>query len=69
MAPGIFESTHYTLKMDVYADTIILWEMLSESVPFQGRNGFQVAARRDIAAIPQGQKTKNQKIKFNGLNV
>jgi serine/threonine protein kinase len=55
MAPRIFEFIHYTMKVDVDAYAIILWEMLFESVPFQGWNGFQVAAKRDIKAIRQGQ--------------
>ncbi|EAX92134.1 TKL family protein kinase [Trichomonas vaginalis G3] len=43
MAPEIFESNHYTEKVDVYAYGMILWEMLTESVPFRGRTAIQVA--------------------------
>ena len=43
MAPEIFESDRYTEKVDVYAYGMILWEMLTEQVPFKGKTSVQVA--------------------------
>jgi hypothetical protein len=43
MAPEIFESRAYTSKVDVYAFGMLVWEMLTEGVPFKGKDGFQVA--------------------------
>ncbi|OHS99434.1 TKL family protein kinase [Tritrichomonas foetus] len=43
MAPELFLSNNYTNKVDVYAYGIMLWEMLSETAPFQGKNGVQIA--------------------------
>lgn len=43
MAPEIFESNHYSEKVDVYAFGILLWEMLTESIPFKGKTAIQVA--------------------------
>lgn len=56
MAPEIFESNHYTEKVDVYAYGMILWEMLTDSVPFRGRSAIQVATavvtKNERPAIP-----------------
>lgn len=43
MAPELFESHYYTNKVDVYAYGILLWEMLTEKVPFKGKEGYQIA--------------------------
>lgn len=45
MAPEIFESRNYTNKVDVYSFGIVMWEMLTESVPFKGLNAIQVAIK------------------------
>jgi serine/threonine protein kinase len=43
MAPEMFESDHYTNKVDVYAYGILLWEILTGAVPFKGRDAYKVA--------------------------
>jgi serine/threonine protein kinase len=43
MAPEMFESSSYTHKADVYAFAILTWEILTEGIPFKGKDGFQVA--------------------------
>ena len=43
MAPEIFETEHYTEKVDVYAYGMMLWELVTEQVPFKGRTSVQVA--------------------------
>ena len=43
MAPELFMSQDYTNKVDVYAYAILLWEMLTETVPFKGKSGVQIA--------------------------
>ncbi|KAH0788922.1 TKL family protein kinase [Histomonas meleagridis] len=43
MAPESFVSTDYTNKVDVYAFGIMMWEMLTETAPFQGKDGIQIA--------------------------
>jgi serine/threonine protein kinase len=43
MAPEMFVGDNYTLKVDVYAFAIVLWEMLTEKIPFNGKDAFQVA--------------------------
>ncbi|KAH0793556.1 TKL family protein kinase [Histomonas meleagridis] len=43
MAPESFVSTNYTNKVDVYAFGIMMWEMLTETAPFQGKDGIQIA--------------------------
>jgi serine/threonine protein kinase len=43
MAPELFSSSNYTQKVDVYAYGMLLWEMLTEQLPFRGKTGLQVA--------------------------
>ena len=43
MAPEMWESDHYTEKVDVYAFGMILWEMVTEQTPFKGKSSIQVA--------------------------
>jgi hypothetical protein len=43
MAPEMFETNTYTSKVDVYAFAIMVWEMMTEDVPFRGRDAFHVA--------------------------
>ena len=43
MAPELFMSQKYTNKVDVYAYAILLWEMVTETVPFKGKSGVQIA--------------------------
>jgi serine/threonine protein kinase len=52
MAPEIFENGSYTTKVDVYAFGILIWELLTEGIPFQGKDGFQVA----IAVARNGER-------------
>ena len=57
MAPELFESQTYNLKVDVYAYAILLWEMLAEAVPFSGLNqiqiGMAVCTRKERPIIPE----------------
>lgn len=43
MAPETFDSKNYTNKVDVYSYGILLWEMLTEDIPFQGLTPIQIA--------------------------
>ena len=43
MAPELFLTSDYTNKVDVYAYAIMMWELLTESTPFKGYNGQQIA--------------------------
>lgn len=43
MAPEMFNSTNYDSKVDVYAFGILLWEMLTEKVPYAGMSSVQIA--------------------------
>ena len=42
MAPEVMKSEPYTLSADVYGYSIILYEMTSNQLPFQGLNPTQV---------------------------
>ncbi|KAH0787398.1 TKL family protein kinase [Histomonas meleagridis] len=42
MAPEMFETDDYTEKVDVYAFGILLWEILTEEIPFENMTSFQV---------------------------
>jgi serine/threonine protein kinase len=52
MAPEMFESDSYTNKIDVYAFAVLVWEVLTEGIPFKGKDGFQVA----IAVARNGER-------------
>jgi len=58
MAPEIFESTTYTSQVDVYSYGMLVWEMLTESAPFKGLTGVQIAFavcnRGERPAFPEG---------------
>lgn len=46
MAPEILQSGSYTDKVDVFSYAVILWEMLTEALPFQGmKELYQVALK------------------------
>lgn len=46
MAPEILQSGHYTNKVDVFSYAVILWEMLTEDLPFKGmKEHYQVALK------------------------
>ena len=45
MAPEFIQGEEYTLSADVYSYGLILWEMLTESVPFSGMEHAQVIYR------------------------
>lgn len=45
MAPEILESSNYTNKVDVYSYGIVLWEMLTEDIPFKGLTSIQIAIK------------------------
>jgi len=42
VAPEIFEQKKYNEKADVYSFGIILWELMSESVPFSNISSFSI---------------------------
>jgi serine/threonine protein kinase len=43
IAPEMFESTAYDTRVDVYAFGVIVWSMLTDTQPFPGRDGLQIA--------------------------
>jgi len=43
MAPEVIGSNHYTEKADVYSFGVIMWELVSRKVPYQGMNAAQVS--------------------------
>ncbi|KAG5000280.1 hypothetical protein AAZX31_08G150400 [Glycine max] len=43
MAPEMIKGKRYGRKVDVYSFGLILWELLSGTVPFEGMNPIQVA--------------------------
>ena len=42
MAPETFSGENYSNKVDVYSYAVLLWEMLTESTPFRGKNPIQI---------------------------
>ncbi|EAY16849.1 TKL family protein kinase [Trichomonas vaginalis G3] len=58
MAPEMFDSTNYTLAVDVYAYAILLWELLAEEIPYNGYSVPQimrtVCMNDQRLTIPQG---------------
>ena len=42
MAPEMFKSNDYTEKVDIYAFAMLLWEILTEKIPFKDKQGVQV---------------------------
>jgi serine/threonine protein kinase len=43
MAPEMYSTVTYTNKVDVYAYGMLLYELLTESVPFRGKKAMQIA--------------------------
>ncbi|EAY13310.1 TKL family protein kinase [Trichomonas vaginalis G3] len=43
MAPEVLDSRPYTFKADVYSYAIVLWELLTQDVPFHGLSEIQVS--------------------------
>jgi len=43
MAPELFECVEYDNKVDVYSFGMLMWEILTESSPFKGMSGVQIA--------------------------
>ena len=54
MAPEQFRSNDYDEKVDVYSFAILLFEMLTEKLPFAGMNFHQVA----YAVVEKGERPK-----------
>ena len=52
MAPELFETTDYTNKVDVYAYGVLMWEILTESTPYKGMSGNQIA----VAVCQHGER-------------
>lgn len=57
MAPEVINSQHYTEKADVFSFGIILWEVATRSIPYNGMQPVQVVAavlgRRERPIIPR----------------
>ena len=51
MAPEIIDSKPYGKKADVYSYGILVWEMLTEDIPFRGLRDFQI-----VVAIMKGSR-------------
>jgi serine/threonine protein kinase len=57
MAPEMFQSQAYTEKVDVYSYGIVLFELLTGDIPYQGENSFSlpVQVTRGLRpTIPKG---------------
>jgi hypothetical protein len=57
MAPELFGSSGYSEKVDVYAFGMLLWEMLTQDVPYKGKTGIQIAmnvCKGERPPIPKG---------------
>lgn len=53
MAPEMYSSTEYTKKVDVYAFAIILWEMLTEAIPYKGMKPQQILQEVNAGRRPE----------------
>ena len=42
MAPEVIKGVEYSQKCDVYSWAVILWEMLTRKIPFEGKTWYQV---------------------------
>lgn len=51
------EKKHYNLKLDVYSFSIVLWELITNRMPFEGMSNLQAA----YAAAFKVRKTQNHK--------
>ncbi|GBG32831.1 Protein kinase, putative [Hondaea fermentalgiana] len=49
-APEVVRMEEYTEKVDVYSFAVVLWELITQSEPYEGEGGIQVA----YAAAEQG---------------
>ena len=47
--PEVINSQHYTEKADVFSYGIILWEIFTRSIPYDGMQPVQVAYRANKA--------------------
>ena len=45
MAPELWEESVYSKASDVYAYGIVLWEIVSRKIPFQGFKNFQISSK------------------------
>ena len=56
MAPEVMKSEPYTLSADVYGYSMILYEMISNQLPFQGLNPMQlvmkIAVKNERPSLP-----------------
>jgi len=43
MAPEVIQSKNYTEKADVYSFGLVMWEVLTRQVPYQGMQPMQIA--------------------------
>ena len=43
MAPEMIKEKHHTRKVDVYSFGIVLWELLTNRMPFEGMSNLQAA--------------------------
>lgn len=43
MSPELLDKGEVTCKSDVYSFAIILWEMLTRNIPYEGASVFKVA--------------------------
>ena len=49
-APEVVRMEEYTEKVDVYSFAVVLWELITQSEPYDGEGGIQIA----YAAAEQG---------------
>ena len=52
MAPEIIKGGVYDEKVDVYSYGVILWEMLTEEIPFEGKTTFQILYDMNMEVNP-----------------
>jgi len=58
MAPELLQSNIFTEKTDVYAYAVVVWEVLTGAVPWQGLNpmqvGMQILMQQARPPVPDG---------------
>lgn len=63
MAPEIIQQLPATPACDVYSYSIVLWELLTDEIPFAGLEGMQVAW-----LVVAKNQVKREGVMYNGIS-